>query len=108
MKSIKSMLLYLAFIIIAFYMLPIFIIDTGSGMFMLLLVIPLICLIVSLIYGIKHGYNIYYSIIVTLLFTPTIFIYFNDSAIIYLFAYGFISFLGNYVGNILNKTNKNK
>ncbi|MDD2377179.1 MAG: hypothetical protein PHD15_06605 [Clostridia bacterium] len=99
MNTIKKALPYLLIILIAFYVLPLFIADTGSGMFMLLLVIPVICVIVSLIYGKKEKFNILYSIIVAILFIPVVFIHFNDSALVYVLLYGIISLISNYVGS---------
>lgn len=41
----------------AFYVLPFCIKDTGSGIFFLLIFIPIICFFISLIYGIKHSFR---------------------------------------------------
>lgn len=101
MDTIKKMLPYLFVILLTFYILPLFIKDTGSGMFMLLIVIPLICGIVSVIYGKKEKFSVAYSIIVALLFIPTIFIYFNDSAAIYITIYGLICIAFNFIGSKL-------
>ncbi len=102
MDTIKKMLPYLVVILLAFYILPLFIKDTGSGMYMLLIVIPLICSIVSIIYGKKEKFSVAYSIIVALLFIPTIFIYFNDSAAVYIAIYGLICIAFNFIGVNLN------
>ena len=101
MNTIKKALPYLLIILIAFYVLPLFIADTGSGMFMLLLVIPVICTIVSLVYGKKEKFNLVYSLIVAVLFIPAVFIYFNDSALVYVLLYGIISLLSNYIGKMV-------
>lgn len=50
MDKIKKNWINYFIILIAFYIVPMLIKDTGSGMFILLIVIPLITLITSLIY----------------------------------------------------------
>ena len=87
---------------IVFYLTPFMIKDTGSGMLILLIGFPVICFIVALIYGIKNSFNWIYSLLVMLLFVPTIFIFYNESATIYILAYGIISAFGNFLGD--NKT----
>ena len=59
MKKIKEMSLYLMVIMLAFYVLPVLINDTGTGIFFLLILIPIICFLTSLIYGIRHSFNLF-------------------------------------------------
>lgn len=105
MEKVRKMLSYLFVVIFAFYVLPLLIQDTGSGMLILLIGIPVICFMVSFIYGIKNSFNFLFSLLVILLFVPTIFIFYNDSASIYILAYGVISLIGNFIGCILYKKN---
>lgn len=77
MKKFKKMLPYLIINAIVFYLTPFMIKDTGSGMLILLIGFPVICFIVALIYGIKNSFNWIYSLLVMLLFVPTIFIFYN-------------------------------
>ena len=106
MEKIRKMLPYLFVVIFAFYVLPLLIQDTGSGMLILLIGIPMICFMVSFIYGIKNSFNFLFSLLVILLFVPTIFIFYNESASIYILAYGVISLIGNFIGGILYKKNQ--
>ena len=57
MKKIREMSVYLIVITLAFYVLPAFINDTGTGIFFLLILIPIICFITSIIYGIRHSFK---------------------------------------------------
>lgn len=50
MDKIKKNWVYYFIIFIAFYIVPMLIKDTGSGIFILLIVIPLIMLITSFVY----------------------------------------------------------
>ncbi|WP_103981704.1 hypothetical protein [Helcococcus massiliensis] len=103
MGKIRKMLPYLFVIILAFYLLPFLIKDTGSGMFILLLGIPIVCLIVSLLYGMKNSFNWLFSLLVSLLFIPAVFIFYNESAAICILVYGIISVIANYIGSLLSE-----
>lgn len=99
------MLPYLLIIIFAFYILPLLIKDTGSGILILLIGIPIICFIVSFIYGIKNSFNWLFSIFIMMLFVPSIFIYYNESATIYVLVYGVISIIAQFIGSLLHNKN---
>lgn len=92
-------------IIFTFYILPLLIKDTGSGMLILLIGIPIICFIVSFIYGIKNSFNWLFSIFIMMLFVPSIFIYYNESASVYIIIYGVISIIAQFIGNMLRNKN---
>lgn len=100
-KQLFSMLPYWGVTAIAFYVLPLLIKDTGSAIFILLVAIPLICLLSSAIYGVFHGFHWLYPCVVALLFVPCIFIFYNDSALIYIAAYGIIAAIGCGAGSLV-------
>ena len=96
---------YTVYIVIAmmYYFLPLYLVkDTGSGIFLLLMAIPIIVFLISLIFAIKNGFKWYFSIIVGLLWFPNVFIL-NDSASSYIIIYGAISFIGQLIGFFLRK-----
>ena len=96
---------YTVYIIIAmmYYFIPLYLVkDTGSGIFLLLMAIPIIVFLISLIFAIKNGFKWYFSIIVGLLWFPNVFIL-NDSASSYIIIYGAISFIGQLIGFFLRK-----
>lgn len=103
MDKIKKNWIYYFIVFITFYLIPILIKDTGSGMFILLIVIPLITLITSIIYGIRNIFDIFYPLLVTILFVPTLFIYYNTSAWVYVIAYSMIAVIGELLGKTLQK-----
>ena len=106
MGKIRRMFPFLIVNLFAFYVLPFFIRDTGSAMFFMLVVIPTICFIASLIYGIKNTFDLFYTFIIMLFFVPTIFIHYNESALVYVFIYGLISLIGNILGRLIFKISK--
>jgi hypothetical protein len=98
MDRFKKMVVYLSVCTIAFYALPLLGKDTGYFILILLIIIPGICFITSLFYGIKNGFDFIFSVIVGILFIPTIFIYYNSSAWVYIIGDPIISLGGNSVG----------
>ncbi|MFQ8894698.1 MAG: hypothetical protein ACLR6Z_06710 [Dorea sp.] len=71
--------------------------NTGSAMIVMLVIIPLICLITSVFYGIRNGFNFWYILIVAIMFAPSIFIFYNSSAWVYVVGYAVIALLGNLI-----------
>lgn len=99
---------YTVYIIIAmmYYFIPLYLVkDTGSDIFLLLMVIPTIVFLISLVYAKKNGFKWYFSVIVGLLWFPNVFIL-NDSASSYIIIYGVISIVGQLIGNLLRKYRK--
>ena len=103
MEKIKNNYPYIL-LIINFYLIPLFIRDTGSAMFIMLIIIPLICLIISAIYGYKKGFNVSYILAVALIFIPSIFIFYNSSAYIYILIYSIIALVGLLIGMLIYKS----
>ena len=75
--------------------------DTGSAMFILLFVIPVITFVSAIICGKKNSFDILYPLLVMVIFVPYVLIYMNESATIYIFIYGAISLMGLIVGSRL-------
>ena len=98
-KKTIAMIPYLITIILLFYVLPLIIRDTGCAIFVLLIGIPVGCFVTALIYGIRHSFNIFYVVLVVLLFVPTIYIYYNFTATFYSYIFGVITLIGNGIGS---------
>lgn len=98
--DIKGEWPYYALILLVFYVLPHVVIDTGSGMFMLLFVMPLIVFLTSFVYGIRRGFHLRYALIVALSFIPSIYLIYNDSAWIYTLIFGCLALFGNVLALI--------
>lgn len=101
--SWKTHVPYLIVMLIDFYLLPFFIQDTGSGMMMLLLIMPLTCLITAAVHSLKTGEMIRFAIFTGVLFVPAIFIFFNESAWVYAPAYAVIALAGGLIGKTLRR-----
>lgn len=106
-EKVKKLLPYIIPILLLFYGLPIFMKDIQSMMDTLILLIPFGVFIVSFIYGRKNAprtiITIKFPIIVGLLFIPSVFIFFNSSALAYSLSYGLIAFIGSYIGGFIRK-----
>lgn len=101
MNRIKKLLPYLMVNIICFYLLTLLMKDTGSAMFILLFVIPVITFVNAIMCGKKNSFDILYPLLVMVIFLPYVLIYMNESATFYIFIYGAISLMGCFVGSRL-------
>ena len=54
-------------------------------------------------YGIRNGFNFWYILIVAIMFAPSIFIFYNSSAWVYVVGYAVIALLGNLIALPLGK-----
>ena len=101
MNRIKKLFPYLMVNVICFYLLPLLMKDTGSAMFILLFVIPVITFVNAILCGRKNSLDLLYPLLVMVIFVPYVLIYMNESATIYIFIYGVISLMGCFVGSRL-------
>ena len=60
MAGLKKNIIFYILLFIDFYIIPRFIKDTGSAVIVMLMIIPLICLITSVFYGIRNGFDFWY------------------------------------------------
>lgn len=104
MKGIvKKYIVYVILILISLYALPFLIQDTGSAMAVLLTYIPISVFVVSIVFGLKNEFPYVLPALVAVLFIPTIFIYYNVSATVYVFGYYFVSLIGVALGQLIRK-----
>ena len=77
--------------------------DTGLFMLLLLAIMPLTCLVASIIFAARHKFNILLCICIAVLFIPAVLIFMdglhNSSGWIYVPAYFVISAAGSILGN---------
>ena len=103
MEKLKKNMVFYLILLIDFYIIPLLIKDTGSAMAVMLVIIPLICLIISVSYGRRNGFDFCYILSVAIIFTPSIFIFYNSSAWVYVVRYAVIALFGNLIGLPLRK-----
>ena len=103
MDKLKKNIFFYILLFVDFYAIPWFIKDTGSAMIVMLMIIPLICFITSVFYGIRNGFDFWYILIVAIMFTPSIFVFYNSSAWVYVVVYTVVSLLGNLIALPLGK-----
>ena len=97
MDKIKKNIVFYILLIIDFYVIPCFIKDTGSAMIIMLMIIPLICLVTSIFYGIRNGFDFWYILIVAII------LFYNSTAWVYIVGYTVIALLGNLIALPLRK-----
>ena len=96
--KIKTVLPFLAVISLSYYWLP--------SPIMLLVMVPVVCFILAILYGVNNSFNVIYPIFVIILFIPLIFTFFDQIDVLFFaVAYGVISLIGNFIGMIFFKRN---
>lgn len=101
-KYLKDLILILLQLVV-FYLLPNFA-DPSDVMGLVVLIIVL-TFILSIAEGTisKHQLKFIYPIIISIIFIPSIYIFYNSSALIYIVWYLVISSLGLLIGSLLRK-----
>lgn len=108
MEKFMKIIPYLFVQLLIFYFIPIVIKDTGSAMFTMLVMIPILSFITSLILGYRDKLQPLFPLCVMIVFIPSIYLFYNESAWIYILVYGIISFVGNLIGSIISKNTDKK
>lgn len=101
MKKYLTEIIILVIQLIVFYLLPL---TAGPADTMgLIVLIILSTFILSFILGIisKEKIKYLYPIIISIIFIPTVFIYYNDTALIYILWYLVDSYIGLLIGSII-------
>lgn len=108
MKKYIKEIIILVIQLLLFYVLPLFAGPTdGMGMVLLLI---LATIILSLILGVvsKEKIKCLYPFLIAILFIPSVFIYYNASALIHSLWYLVVSAVGLGIGSLINKFIKYK
>lgn len=110
MKQIlKKLIPYIIILAVVFFIIPIVTItDTRIELMITLLIVlnPIACLGTGAIFGLKHGFKPYFFMMVTLLFIPSVFVFYNASGFSYVVLYLFFSAAGLGIGCVLRKFSK--
>jgi hypothetical protein len=110
MKQIlRKFLPYTIVLAVVFFLIPIVTkTDTRIELIITLLIVlnPVACLGTGAIFGIKHGFKWYFLIIVTLLYIPSAYVFYNSSAVLYFVLYLFFSAAGLGIGCVIRKFSK--
>ena len=73
-----------------------------------MIILPMICLILSMVYGMRNGIGIWYVAAVAVLFAPSIFLFYNSSAAAYIIGYAGIACacIGTSIGSVFKRIAK--
>lgn len=107
MKQIlKKIVVYTGILAIVFYLIPIATkMETPKELIITLLIVanPIVCMGTAAVFGVKHGFKWYFLMLAPLLFIPSMYIFYNDSAFIYVVVYMVFSAAGMGIGCVLRK-----
>lgn len=102
MKKYLSEIIILILQLFMFYIFPLFAGPTDAmGMVFLIIISTFILSIIITIIS-KYKFKYFYGIIISILFIPSVFIYYNESALVHSVWYLIISYLGILFGVIFN------
>lgn len=103
MKKYLKEIIILIIQLLFFYILPLFAgpTDTMGLVYILIVSTLFLSIIIGTISNNKVKY--FYPIIVSLIFIPTIFIYYNDTALIHSIWYLVISLIGLIIGSLIKR-----
>lgn len=102
MKKYLKKILILLLQLFMFYVFPLFVGPTDTiGMVVLIMILVFILSVIMIIIS-KEKTKYLYPLVVVLLFIPSIFIYYNESALIHSVWYLIISSVGVFIGVLLN------
>ena len=105
MKKGSALVPYIIAFVLCFYFLPLIMTNTAAAMFVMLILVPALIILTSLVHGIKHGFDIRLSVCALILFIPTLFIFYNISAWVYVPVYFGLSLLTDLLGGYIKKKN---
>jgi len=94
----RKWILFLLAMFAVFYLIPPALKGTVFNDFALYIFTPACCLGSGVLFGKINGWVWYYCIIVSLIFAPTLVLYFSQSDIHYMFEYGTLALMGNLIG----------
>lgn len=101
MDKFKKKGIFYIILMVNFLIFPLIIVDTGSAMFLLLIVIPLVCLISSIFFGLINGFDIWYILFTVIMVILMVLIHLNSSGSIYIVIYSILAFSGDLTGVLL-------
>lgn len=107
--KLKTYFKYIGLFVLEFFGFQFLIQDTSSAMFILLIATPLCVLIESIMFGYAHGkFDIFFLLILEIVFIPSVFVFMNESALIYAFVYGVLGAVGEVIGIFIGKAKKSE
>ena len=99
-QELRALAPYLAALGADFYLLPLLARDTGSGMLVMLCVMPLAALSTGVAHGARRGFSLWLPVAALLLFLPAIPLFYNWTAWPYAVVYALFVLAGMGVGRL--------
>ncbi len=108
-QSVKRMLPYIGTLAAFYYAVPLasligsHAVDSTMLMYVLYIFNPAVVFITNMVYTMRHGFNWFLPLLTGALFVPSIPIFYNQTAIIYIFSYIVLGFIGAAAGFSIRK-----
>jgi len=104
MQAFPKMLPYFFISALAFYLFPLFVFDARNNIFLLLLILPIICILLTCFFGILNRFSLAHLLLpigIGIMFLPSVFLFYNPTALLYGAIFAALSGLGMLLGNII-------
>ena len=106
-KLWKHLLIYFCIALCLFYLLPWIGTAAGSSLSFilvtLLLINPLFCLASGIIFSLTAGFSLYLPLLLGLSFLPSVFLFYNETALLYALLYFGLALLGICAGPLFRR-----
>ena len=99
----KQMFPYLFIIICSFYLVPFFANSTMLLVVTLVVILPLVCFSSSIFYALHHPFHFMFIGFIMLFFIPSVFIFYNETVVVFTAVYGVTSLVGAFIGSLIAK-----
>ena len=107
-KQWLPILPFIAVLAAGYYLALLLIQDTGTGMFILLSVLPIYTFVIALLFGMRHGFHLLFPILSALAFLRAVPVFLNNSALVYVPAYGLVALVANIAGAAITRSGRVK
>ncbi len=88
-------------ILCTYYLAPIFANNLVLLILLLLVVNPILCFLLAYTHAKENKISFKYSLLLGLLFIPSIFIYYNYTAYVYAIFYTMVAYIGSFIGSVV-------
>ncbi len=106
LPALKAVIPFWGITVAGFYLLPLCICDTGSGIFVLLVILPLLCFVCASAYSVRQVSALWYVAGVPLFFMPSGFLFYGsdtEAVFFYTVGYALIATVGHIAGAGIRK-----
>ncbi len=105
-QEIKKNYVFYLVLLGVYYLVPFIARTNELAMFAIFLLNPIVCAVLSVFYTERNGFKFRFALATAVLFLPAIFIFYNSTALVYLFVYALFAIVAGFVSKPTKKKEK--